>query len=95
MQAALAELRAEKQLEGYVFQEQMVTAAATLATWDDQTTRSGWQMIEAVACGAVRHEPSERMSVRAEVWGLSADEAGIWLVSGADAWRSRPDSGGL
>lgn len=90
VQAALAELRVEKQLEGYVFEEQLVTRAATLATWDDQTTRSGWQMIEAVACSAERHEPAERMSVRAELWGLSADEAGIWLINGGDAWRSGP-----
>ena len=30
------------------------------------------------------------MTVRAEVWGLSADDRGIWLISGGDAWRSGP-----
>jgi hypothetical protein len=28
------------------------------------------------------------MSVIAEVWPVVADEHGIWLVSGGDAWRS-------
>jgi hypothetical protein len=26
--------------------------------------------------------------VRVEVWPVSADQAGLWLISGADAWRS-------
>lgn len=30
----------------------------------------------------------ETMSVIVEVWPLAADEHGIWLVSGSDAWRS-------
>lgn len=30
---------------------------------------------------------SEPMTVRTEVWPLAADSAGIWLTSGADAWR--------
>jgi hypothetical protein len=30
----------------------------------------------------------ESMKVRVEVWPLAADEAGIWLCSGDDAWRS-------
>jgi hypothetical protein len=28
------------------------------------------------------------LTVRAEVWGLSADDEGIHLISGGDAWRS-------
>jgi hypothetical protein len=32
---------------------------------------------------------SEPMTVRVEVWPLAADPAGIWLVSGDDAWRDR------
>lgn len=30
----------------------------------------------------------ENMNVICEVWPVSADEHGIWLVSGGDAWRS-------
>jgi hypothetical protein len=30
------------------------------------------------------------MTVVVEVWPLAADEHGIWLVSGTDAWRSAP-----
>ncbi len=30
---------------------------------------------------------SEPMTVWVEVWPVAADQAGIWLVSGADAWR--------
>jgi hypothetical protein len=30
---------------------------------------------------------SEPMAVRLEVWPVAADEQGLWLVSGADAWR--------
>jgi hypothetical protein len=30
---------------------------------------------------------AESMAVRVEVWPVAADEAGIWLVSGDDAWR--------
>ena len=32
----------------------------------------------------------ELMTVTVEVWPVSADEAGIWLVSGGDAWRFGP-----
>ena len=32
----------------------------------------------------------EPMSVTVEVWPLAADEAGIWLLSGGDAWRYGP-----
>ncbi len=32
----------------------------------------------------------ENMSVVVEVWPVTADEHGIWLVSGGDAWRSPP-----
>jgi hypothetical protein len=32
---------------------------------------------------------SEPMTVRVEVWPVAADNIGIWLVSGGDAWRSR------
>ncbi|MGH3856889.1 MAG: hypothetical protein ACRDR6_26095 [Pseudonocardiaceae bacterium] len=31
---------------------------------------------------------AENMSIIAEVWPVVADEHGIWLVSGGDAWRS-------
>ncbi|MGW5687295.1 hypothetical protein [Nonomuraea sp. NPDC003754] len=31
---------------------------------------------------------SERTEVRVEVWPVSADPTGIWLISGSDAWRS-------
>ncbi|MEV0589314.1 hypothetical protein [Nonomuraea sp. NPDC050310] len=31
---------------------------------------------------------SERTEVLIEVWPVSADGAGIWLISGGDAWRS-------
>jgi hypothetical protein len=30
----------------------------------------------------------EPMTVRVEVWPVAADPAGLWLVSGDDAWRS-------
>lgn len=30
---------------------------------------------------------AEPMTVRVEVWPVAADSAGIWLVSGDDAWR--------
>ena len=30
----------------------------------------------------------EPMRVVAEVWPVAADEVGLWLVSGGDAWRS-------
>lgn len=30
----------------------------------------------------------ETMGCRVEVWPVAADEHGIWLVSGGDAWRS-------
>ncbi|MCT9929558.1 hypothetical protein N5079_04910 [Planotetraspora sp. A-T 1434] len=29
-------------------------------------------------------------TVRVEVWPVSADRAGLWLLSGSDAWRSAP-----
>lgn len=32
----------------------------------------------------------ENMNVVIECWPVAADEHGIWLVSGADAWRSPP-----
>src|SRR6266536_6687257 len=32
---------------------------------------------------------SEPMTIYVEVWPLAADSAGIWLVSGDDAWRPR------
>ena len=32
----------------------------------------------------------EPMSVRVEVWPVAADEIGLWLLSGEDAWRSGP-----
>ncbi len=31
---------------------------------------------------------SDHMGVHIELWTLAADDAGIWLVSGGDAWRS-------
>jgi len=31
-----------------------------------------------------------QMSVQVEVWPVAVDDAGIWLVSGSDAWRSDP-----
>lgn len=30
---------------------------------------------------------SEPMAVRVEIWPVAADNAGVWLVSGDDAWR--------
>lgn len=30
----------------------------------------------------------EPMTVRAEIWPVAADEVGIWLLSGPDAWRT-------
>lgn len=30
----------------------------------------------------------DHLTVRAEVWPVAADEVGIWLLSGDDAWRS-------
>lgn len=33
---------------------------------------------------------SEPMNVAVEVWPLAADEAGLWLISGSDAWRYGP-----
>jgi hypothetical protein len=32
----------------------------------------------------------EPMAARVELWPLAADENGIWLLSGGDAWRSGP-----
>lgn len=32
----------------------------------------------------------EQLHVHVEVWPLAADDAGIWLLSGLDAWRSGP-----
>jgi hypothetical protein len=32
----------------------------------------------------------ELMTVTVEVWPVAADEAGIWLISGGDAWRFGP-----
>ncbi len=32
----------------------------------------------------------EPMSIAVEVWPVAADEAGIWLASGGDAWRYGP-----
>lgn len=32
----------------------------------------------------------EPMTVHVEVWPVAADEPGIWLLSGTDAWRSGP-----
>lgn len=32
---------------------------------------------------------AEPMTVHVEVWPVAADEVGIWLVSGNDAWRPR------
>jgi hypothetical protein len=32
----------------------------------------------------------EKMGITVEVWPLAADEAGIWLLSGRDAWRHGP-----
>jgi hypothetical protein len=31
---------------------------------------------------------AEPMTVRVEIWPVAADDAGIWLVSGDDAWRA-------
>jgi hypothetical protein len=31
---------------------------------------------------------SEPMTVRVEVWPVAADDVGIWLISGMDAWRA-------
>ncbi|MGH4022044.1 MAG: hypothetical protein ACRDT0_22980 [Pseudonocardiaceae bacterium] len=31
---------------------------------------------------------SDRFGVRVEVWAVGADSAGLWLLSGEDAWRS-------
>lgn len=39
---------------------------------------------------------AENMAVIAEGWAVAADRAGLWLVSGDDAWRTAPvpsDSG--
>jgi hypothetical protein len=32
----------------------------------------------------------EPMTARVEIWPLAADENGIWLLSGGDAWRTGP-----
>lgn len=32
----------------------------------------------------------EPMTVQVEVWPVAADDAGLWLVSGDDAWRCGP-----
>jgi hypothetical protein len=32
----------------------------------------------------------ETLNVAVEVWPIAADEHGIWLTSGSDAWRSPP-----
>lgn len=32
----------------------------------------------------------EPMTVWVEVWPVAADEAGLWLISGSDAWRDGP-----
>lgn len=33
---------------------------------------------------------TENMNVIVEVWPVTADEIGIWLLSGGDGWRSAP-----
>ena len=33
---------------------------------------------------------AENMTVTVEVWPVAADDAGIWLISGGDAWRYGP-----
>jgi hypothetical protein len=33
---------------------------------------------------------AEPISVHVEVWPVAADEVGVWLLSGEDAWRSGP-----
>jgi hypothetical protein len=33
---------------------------------------------------------AEPMTVHVEVWPVAADEVGLWLVSGDDAWQSGP-----
>lgn len=32
----------------------------------------------------------DRKGVRIEVWPVAADSAGLWLISGRDAWRTGP-----
>lgn len=32
----------------------------------------------------------EQSHVRVEIWPVAADEVGLWLISGMDAWRSGP-----
>jgi len=32
----------------------------------------------------------EPMTVQVEVWPLGADDNGVWLLSGGDAWRTGP-----
>jgi hypothetical protein len=86
--AALSGLRDEKENQGYEFDALQITTYATLATWKDPGMLTGWQMVESMACDMSQHETQAPMSVRAEVWGLSANDAGIWLINGGDAWRS-------
>lgn len=70
-----------------------------MVTWRDEYL-SGWQSIETTACAqshrSAAQSPAQSpapgrppLTVRAEVWPLSADSEGIHLISGADAWRSR------
>lgn len=88
---AVASLQAEKGAQGLqVTVTPQGRAGGLRIEWADEYL-SGWQVIEVTACTADhRGGSASPMTVRAEVWGLSADDRGIWLISGGDAWRSGP-----
>jgi hypothetical protein len=90
--AELERLQAEKQNQGCKVQMRKL-GNGYLATWTDGTL-SGWQVVESTACAMTDHALGPELeSVRVEVFGLSADPEGIWLISGG-AWAGGPVAAG-
>lgn len=60
-----------------------------MVRWNDGVL-SGWKVFEHTACAGDDCEQIQaaRMTIRDEVWPLSADAQGIWLVSGTRPWVS-------
>jgi hypothetical protein len=83
----LEQLQAEKRSHGA---EVRVEAFANgfMVTWHDEYL-SGWTAIESTACARSSHERGLE-TVHVEIWGLSANPDGIYLISGGDAWRGGP-----
>jgi hypothetical protein len=83
------ELERQKRADGReVLTEPYGHIGRQLAWVAENGTRSGWLVFEVTGC-ADDHTPAPMTAV-AEIWGLSANERGIWLISGGEAWRSGP-----